>query len=55
MRRRTLDVSLRCLATLGLASVAIRGVAGDGLDPFGTGEALQKRTPGLTDPLQKMC
>jgi outer membrane protein TolC len=55
MRHRVLGASLRGVAVLGLASVAIRAVAGDGLDPFGTGEALQKRTPGLSDPLQQMC
>lgn len=55
MRRRRLGASVRSLAVIGLASIAIRAVAGDGIDPFGTGEALQKQTPGLTDPLQQMC
>lgn len=55
VRRRTISASVRCLAVLGLASISIRGVAGEGPDPFGTGEALHRQTPGLTDPLQQAC
>jgi outer membrane protein TolC len=52
----------RCLRRFGarwwfaltLSSLSAHALA-DGLDPFGTDDALKKRTPNLTDPLKEMC